>query len=144
MWLHIHSKSSLDLVLWLGIFSWRMHTHTHTVYCNIQLQRTWNKRAWILLVETAPYVMIIVIFQFILFLICMEFPRWLSGKESTRQCRRRGFDPWSRKIPWRRKWQPTPVFWPENPHGQRTLAGCSPQGRKNVRYDLVSKPQQNL
>ena len=32
-------------------------------------------------------------------------PRWLSGKESACQCRRRGFDPWARKIPWRRKWQ---------------------------------------
>ena len=27
---------------------------------------------------------------------------------------------------WRRKWQPTPVFWPEESHGQRSLAGCSP------------------
>ena len=82
--------------------------------------------------------MIIVIFQFILFLMCIGFPRWLSGKESTYQCRRRGFDPWSRKIPWRRKWQPTPVFWPENPHGQRTLAGYSPWGRKKVRHDLAT------
>ena len=37
-------------------------------------------------------------------------PRWLSGKESAYQNRRLGFDPWVRKIPWRRKWQPTPVF----------------------------------
>ena len=37
-------------------------------------------------------------------------PWWLSGKESACQCRRHGFDPWVRKIPWRRKWQPTPVF----------------------------------
>ena len=33
-------------------------------------------------------------------------PRWLSGKESTCQCRRLRFNPWVRKIPWRRKWQP--------------------------------------
>ena len=31
------------------------------------------------------------------------------------------FDPWDRKIPWRRKWQPTPVFLPEGSHGQRSL-----------------------
>ena len=40
-------------------------------------------------------------------------PRWLKVKESICQCRRhgrRGFDPWVWKIPWRRKWQPTPVF----------------------------------
>ena len=35
-------------------------------------------------------------------------PWWLSGKESTCQCRRHRFDPWSRKIPWRKKWQPLP------------------------------------
>ena len=35
---------------------------------------------------------------------------WLSGKESGCQCRRRGSNPWIRKIPWRRKWQPTPIF----------------------------------
>ena len=33
-------------------------------------------------------------------------------------------------IPWRRKWQPTPVFLPGEFHGQRSLAGCSPWGRK--------------
>ena len=36
-------------------------------------------------------------------------PWWLSGKESTCQCRRHRFDPWVRKVPWRRKWQLTPV-----------------------------------
>ena len=40
------------------------------------------------------------------------------------------FDPWVRKIPWRRKWQYTPVFLPEKPHGQRRLAGYSLQGHK--------------
>ena len=37
-------------------------------------------------------------------------PRWLSVKESVCQCRRWALDPWVRKIPWRRKWQLTPVF----------------------------------
>ena len=39
--------------------------------------------------------------------------------------RRPGFDPWVRKIPWRRKWQPTPIFLPGESHGQRCLAGYS-------------------
>ena len=39
-------------------------------------------------------------------------------------------DPWVRKITWRRKWQPTPVFLPGESHGQRSLAGYSPWGRK--------------
>ena len=46
------------------------------------------------------------------------------------QCRRPGFDPWSGKIPWRRKWQPTPVFLPGESHGWRSLVGCSPRGHK--------------
>ena len=36
------------------------------------------------------------------------------------------FDLWVRKIPWRRAWQPTPVFLPGESHGQRSLAGYSP------------------
>ena len=40
------------------------------------------------------------------------------------------FDSWVRKIPWRRKWRPTPVFLPGEPHGQRNLSGYSPQGHK--------------
>ena len=34
-----------------------------------------------------------------------------------------GFNPWVGKIPWRRKWQLTPVFLPEKSHGQRSLVG---------------------
>ena len=44
--------------------------------------------------------------------------------------RRPGFDPWVGKIPWRRKWQPSPVFLPGESHGQRSLAGYSPWGHK--------------
>ena len=46
-----------------------------------------------------------------------------------RGCRRLGFDPWVGKIPWRRVRQPTPVFLPGEPHGQRGLGGYSPWGR---------------
>ena len=45
--------------------------------------------------------------------------RWLSGKESACYCRRCMFDTWVGKSPWRRKWQPTPVFLPEKSYGQR-------------------------
>jgi len=40
----------------------------------------------------------------------------------------RRFNPWVAKIPWRRAWQPTPVFWHGESHGQRNLADYSPQG----------------
>ena len=43
---------------------------------------------------------------------------------------RRGFDSSVRKIPWRRKWQPTPVFLPGKAHEQKSLVGYSPWGRK--------------
>ena len=46
--------------------------------------------------------------------------------------RRPGFDPWVRKIPWRRKWQPTPVLLPRKSHGQRSLVGYSLWGRKEL------------
>ena len=51
------------------------------------------------------------------------FPRWCFGKESSSQCRRCRFDLWVRKIPWKRKWQPTPAFLPGWFHGQRSLMG---------------------
>ena len=57
------------------------------------------------------------------------FPGGASGKEPACQCRRRkkcGFGPWVGKIPWRRKWEPTPVFLPGESHAQRRLAGYSP------------------
>ena len=78
-------------------------------------------------------------------LIC-SFPKtggglhhWLSDKESTYQARRCVFNPQSGKIPWRRKWQPIPVFLPGKFHGQngqRSLAGYSPWGLKRAGYDL--------
>ena len=64
---------------------------------------------------------------------CIGLHWWLSGKESTCQCRRPRrceLDPWVRKIRWRRKWQPTPVFLPGESHGQRSQEGYSPWGHK--------------
>ena len=46
------------------------------------------------------------------------------------QYRRPRFDPWVRKIPWRRKWQPTPVLLPGKSHGWRILLGYSPWDHK--------------
>ena len=66
-------------------------------------------------------------------------PWWLSGKESTCQCWRLRFSPWIRKIPWRRKWKPTPVFLPGKSHGQRSLAGYSPWGCKTVGHNSATK-----
>ena len=56
-------------------------------------------------------------------------------KKSACHCwrlKRLEFDPWVRKIPWSRKWQPTQVFLPVKFHGQRSLADYSPWGRKEL------------
>ena len=61
--------------------------------------------------------------------------RWCSGTESACQWRRRKrhwFDPWIRKIPQRRTWQPTPVFLPRESHRQRSLVGCSPRRHRDA------------
>ena len=66
--------------------------------------------------------------------------RWLRGLKSACQCRRHRrlrFDSWVGKILWRRTWQPTPVFLPGKPHGQRSLV-------VTVRHDLVTKQQQGI
>ena len=64
-----------------------------------------------------------------------SFPGSCSGKESASQCRRckrYGFHPWDEKTAWRRKWQPTTVFLSGKSHGQRSLVGNSPWGRKEL------------
>ena len=63
----------------------------------------------------------------------LDFPGGVSRKEPVYQCRRlkrHGFDPWVGKIPWRRSWQPTPVFLPAESYGQRSLVDYSPWGHK--------------
>ena len=51
----------------------------------------------------------------------MGFPSDSDSKASACNARRPGFDPWVGKVPWRRAWQPTPVFLPGESHGQRSL-----------------------
>ena len=55
---------------------------------------------------------------------------WLRRSSVCLQCGRPGFDPWVGKIPWWRKWQSTPVLLPGKSHGQRSLVGYSPWGRR--------------
>ena len=69
------------------------------------------------------------------FCTLMGFPGGASGTEPVCQCRRlkrHRINPWVRKIPWRRKWEPAPVFLPEESHGERSLAGYSPWGREEL------------
>ena len=68
-----------------------------------------------------------------------DFPHSSVGKESTCNAGDPGSIPGSGRFPWRRKWQPTPVFLPGGSHGQRSLAGYSSWGLKN-QHDLATKP----
>ena len=65
------------------------------------------------------------------FNLLMSFPRSSVSKESACNAGDPGFDSWVGKIPWRRKWQPTPVFLLGESTGQRSLASYSPWYRKS-------------
>ena len=62
-----------------------------------------------------------------------------SHLKSTCQCRTREFDPWVWKLPWRREWQPIPVFLFGKSHGQKSLMGYSPWGHKRVWHNWVTE-----
>ena len=64
------------------------------------------------------------------------FPGGPLVAESTCQCRRCGFNPWVRKMPWKRKWQLIPVFLPGKSHGQKSMAGYNPWGCKNLTWRI--------
>ena len=68
-----------------------------------------------------------------LYAVVKGLPGGSSGNEPACQCRRSKrprVNPWVREMPWRRTWQPTPIFLPGDSHGQRSLVGYSPQGLK--------------
>ena len=75
-------------------------------------------------------------------LVDVGLPWWVSGRVSTCQCRRHRFYPWVRKIPRRRKRQPTLVVLPGKSHGQRSLVGYILKGLKES--DIVTEQQWNL
>ena len=71
-----------------------------------------------------------------------SFSGGTSSREPTCQCMKRkrlGFEPWVRKIPLRKAWQPTLVFLPGEFHGQKSLAGYSSWGHKELQARLTSK-----
>ena len=73
----------------------------------------------------------------VIYMNCLVWPLApvAQQKRNCLQCtkrRRYRFDPWVRTIPWRRKWQPTPLFLPEKSHGWRSLVGHHPWGYKEL------------
>ena len=83
-----------------------------------------NSVRWFLDFDGASgfYIFIYKYYICILYINIRGLPWWLSGQESACQCRKCGFDPWVRNIPWRRKWQPGnilawEILWTEEPGG---------------------------
>ena len=74
---------------------------------------------------------------------CLKWrlPGWLSGRESSRQCRRNTSYLGVEKIPWRRKWQPTLVVLPGKSHGKEALLAIVHRVTR-VGSDLATKQQQ--
>ena len=62
----------------------------------------------------------------------MELTWWFRWQRFCLLCRRPRFSLWVRKTLWRREWQPTPLFLPGEFHGQRSLAGYSSWGRREL------------
>ena len=80
-------------------------------------------------------------------IIYLSIKTWCLSQSLSRwriclQCRRHrrhGLHPWIGKIPWRRKWESTPVFLPGESHGQRSLVGYSSKGLKKSDVDWAQK-----
>ena len=72
-------------------------------------------------------------------------PSWLSGTEFAFQSRRLVFNLWVRKIPWRRKWQPSLVFLPEKSHGELQSIGSQRVGHDSVtKQHFLSQAESGL
>ena len=86
---------------------------------NLSSIRSWNQVLWVLAgFESQPH----------------GFKS--QSKVNGFRYRRHSFNPWVRKIPWRRKWQPTPVFLGGKSHGQKRLVGYSPRSCKRIGCNL--------
>ena len=109
--------------------------------CHLRLVFSYSFSLWIIcpLVQVgvlkSPTVMVLLLLSlFRSVSVCLMYLASLVAQwqRIRLQCRRRRFDPWIRRIPWRRKWQATPVFLPREFRGLRTLVGYSPQGHKQL------------
>ena len=95
-----------------------------TAWQSIGTQKQSTQRA---ITQDGPFLLHCIWYAFILHCILCWLSRWLSGKESNHQAGDMGsIHPWVGKIPWRRKWQPTPLFMPGKLYGQRSLVSYSP------------------
>ena len=124
------------IILQYKIKSLKLKIRIHfLLYFSLNISNTQIEACFIFILFIFPEIFYVYQNMFILGLPC-----WLSGKDFACQCGRYRFDPWVRKISWRRKWQPTPVFLSRKSHEQRSLAVCSPWGRRKVGHDSKNGP----
>ena len=91
--------------------------------------------------DVSPLALFYCLFSFAVYFLFFETFLWFwfcflgfpgAQMANSTQCRRPGFDPWVRRIPWRREWLPTPGYLPGEFLGQRILAGYSLWGHKEL------------
>ena len=122
----------ISLLLDEGVAS---HTHTHTPSCqNLRHYRVWMGKIFSIIdLSIQPLLCIYTVSG-----PEIRLPWWLNSKESAYQCGKYRFSSWVGKIPWRRKWQLTPVFLPGKSQRQRSLVGYIAWDCKRMGHDLVT------
>ena len=106
------------------------------IYVNVPFITSWTDLIW-----NTPCDGIRTLYLFYLFLELRvsQVAQWERTLCQCRRCKRYGFDPWVRKMPWRKKWQPALVFLPGKFHGQREPGGLQSLGSQRVRHDWVTE-----
>ena len=115
-------NTSLSISPWKAVHS---PIHGDFFYSRYHSENSMNVSSEVILSTFVPYYTL------------LAFPGGVRGKEPTHQCRKHkrcGFDPWVRKIPWKRAWQPTLVFLPGESHGQEP-GGLQSLGSHRVKHD---------
>ena len=107
------------------------------ILARVVLQRILGSFYWRLVLETQIWVVDVLVTPRIIGMLLLlrrasQPTQWQRICLPVHEIQGLRFNPWIRKTPWRRKWQPTPVFLPGRFHGQRSLAGYSPWGHKEL------------
>ena len=101
---------------WFYFFKFMIRCSTPTLLWKTQFQKQGETKYWCAYEKKRHW----------------DFPGGSDSKASACNVGDPGFDPWVRKITWRRKWQPTPVLLPGKSHGGKNLVGYSPWGHKEL------------
>ena len=116
-------------------YCYRIKEEMYGEVCPRWLQQKWT----IILIASDSFREGLFVCVCVSLLILNWLPQWLRWSRIHLQCRRPGFNSWAGKNPWRRAWQPTPVFlpgestWTEGPGGLQSL------GSQRVRHNWATE-----